>query len=82
MQKPKLKKHQARKASVTSETRSNASPIHGHGAAGKGKEHDYLGTAAEHGQHHEGSGRHLPEKCKGVRKPTGGHATGRTRSTR
>ena len=38
-----LKTHQAYTAGVTSETRSNASPIHGLGAAGKGKEFETQG---------------------------------------
>ena len=38
-----MKTHQAHKAGATSETRSNASPIHGLGAAGKGKEFETQG---------------------------------------
>ena len=62
-----LKTHQAYTSGVTSETRSDASRIHGLGAAGKGKEQDSSGTAAEHGQHHEGSGHHT--YLKSVRRP-------------
>jgi len=38
-----LKTHQAYKAGVTSETRSNAAPIHGLGTAGKGNEFETQG---------------------------------------
>jgi hypothetical protein len=51
-----MKTHQAHKAGATSETRSNASPIHGLGAAGKGKEKDTQGQQQSTGNSTKGRG--------------------------